>query len=88
MIPGLSNVGEITGGNGLVIGFVPFSTNQAPLANDQNLQTNEDVATVVVLTGSDPDGGPNPLTFRVVSGPANGQLIGTAPSFNRMNVIA
>ncbi len=54
------------------------SANGAPTANPQSVTTDEDVATAITLTGSDPDS--NPLTFAVATGPANGALTGTAPN--------
>lgn len=49
-----------------------------PHVNDQNVTTPEDVQAAITLTGSDPDG--DALTFSIVSNPANGILIGTAPN--------
>ncbi|HEX5220995.1 MAG TPA: Ig-like domain-containing protein [Verrucomicrobiae bacterium] len=48
--------------------------NNPPVANGQNLTTPEDTALPISLTGSDLDG--NPLTYILVSGPANGLLSG------------
>ncbi len=52
--------------------------NDAPVADDQAVATDEDTLVAIILTGSDVDG--NPLTFSVTSGPANGSLGGTAPN--------
>jgi subtilisin family serine protease len=54
------------------------ANNQAPVANAQSVTTNEDTATGITLTGSDPDG--NPLTYAVVTPPAKGVLSGAAPN--------
>ena len=54
------------------------ANNSPPLAGDQAVTTAEDTPVAITLTGSDPDG--DPLTFSVVSGPANGSLSGTAPT--------
>jgi hypothetical protein len=54
------------------------SDNSAPTANGQNVSTYEDVAKVITLTGSDPDG--NSLTYSIETGPSNGTLSGTAPN--------
>ena len=54
------------------------SINDAPVANNLSLQTNEDTAVPVTLTGSDVDGGS--LTFQVAGGPAHGVLSGDAPN--------
>ncbi len=52
--------------------------NDAPTATAQALATNEDTALAITLSGADIDG--NPLTFTVVTLPANGSLSGTAPN--------
>jgi hypothetical protein len=52
------------------------AVNDAPLADNQALTTDEDTATTVTLTGSDVDS--DPLTFSVVTDPAHGTLSGTA----------
>ncbi|MFV2067055.1 MAG: tandem-95 repeat protein, partial [Pirellulales bacterium] len=51
--------------------------NDAPVANNQPVSTNEDAAVAITLTGTDVDG--DPLTYSVVSGPANGNLSGAGP---------
>jgi len=51
--------------------------NDSPLANGISIQTDEDTALDVLLSGSDIDG--DALTFRVVAPPANGTLTGTGP---------
>ena len=51
--------------------------NDAPLADAQTVSTAEDTPLPVTLSGSDPDA--DPLTFEIVSAPANGTLTGTAP---------
>ena len=53
-------------------------TQRVPVANGQQVMTDEDVALPIVLTGSDPDN--DPLTFVIVTPPANGTLTGTAPN--------
>ncbi len=54
------------------------AVNRAPVANSQSVSTDEDTATAITLTGSDPDG--DPLTYGVASSPAHGTLSGTAPN--------
>ena len=49
--------------------------NNAPTADAQGVAATEDSAAAITLTGSDPDS--DPLTFAIVSGPANGTLTGT-----------
>ena len=64
----------ITGGS---LGTLQIFVNHAPVADDQVVGTNEDIAVPITLTGSDDND--DPLTFAVVSGPSNGALSGTAP---------
>jgi len=52
--------------------------NTAPVANSQNVTTNEDNAKNITLTGSDVDG--DALTYSIVSNPNHGLLSGTAPN--------
>ncbi|MDP9193279.1 MAG: Ig-like domain-containing protein [Acidobacteriota bacterium] len=55
--------------------------NTPPVANDATASTNEDNTVTITLSGSDADG--DPLTFTIVSGPANGTLgpiISTGPN--------
>ena len=54
------------------------AVNDAPVANPQILETNEDVAVDIVLTAADIDS--PALSYAVVSQPANGTLSGTAPN--------
>ncbi len=52
--------------------------NDPPVANAKAVTTVQNTPVSFILTGSDSDG--NPLTFRVVTNPANGALSGTAPN--------
>ncbi len=56
----------------------PEIPNTPPVAYDQTVGTDEDTPVATTLTGSDPDG--DPLTFSVVTSPANGALSGTPPN--------
>lgn len=49
-----------------------------PIANSQEVTTNEDVPVAITLTGS--DGDEDPLTFITTSNPVNGVLSGTRPN--------
>ncbi|MBU2634997.1 S8 family serine peptidase [Patescibacteria group bacterium] len=76
---------DATYGWGLVDAFavlnwtvVPPVPNNPPVASNQSVITNEDTAVPITLTATDPDG--DPLTYSVVTPPANGILTGTAPS--------
>ncbi|MEM3119123.1 MAG: Ig-like domain-containing protein, partial [Nitrososphaerales archaeon] len=53
------------------------ASDDAPVANGQNVETNEDNALVITLTGSDVEG--DALTFSIVSGPTNGVLGAITP---------
>ncbi len=52
--------------------------NDAPTATPQSVSTAEDTAVSITLTGTDPES--DPLTFAVVTQPANGTLSGVAPN--------
>lgn len=52
--------------------------NRPPVAQSEALDTAEDTAAAIVLTGVDPNG--DSLAFTVVSPPSHGSLSGTAPS--------
>ncbi len=53
------------------------AVNDTPVATAQSVSTEQDTQLAVTLTGTDADN--DPLTFAVVTGPANGVLSGTAP---------
>ena len=53
------------------------AVNDAPVATAASVSTTEDVAVAIGLRGSDKDA--DPLTYTIVSGPANGTLSGAAP---------
>jgi hypothetical protein len=54
------------------------TTNRAPVAQVRSVFTLMNKSLPVVLAGTDADA--NPLTFRIVSGPTNGVLLGTPPN--------
>ncbi len=74
-------------GPSLPVGVAPLITcNTPPVANDVAASTNEDTTVTITLSGSDADG--NPLTFSIVSGPANGTLgpiVPTGPTTATVN---
>jgi len=49
-----------------------------PVADPQDLTTQEDTPLAITVTGSDPDG--DPLTYGIVSGPSNGTITGFNPA--------
>ncbi len=53
------------------------AVNDAPTANAQNVNTNEDTALGITLTGTDVETTSANLTFNITTGPANGVLSGT-----------
>jgi len=54
------------------------AVNDAPVASDQAVTTDEDTAKAITLSATDVEG--SPLTYAIVSAPAHGTLSGTAPS--------
>lgn len=54
--------------------------NTIPVARDQSVTTAEDTTVALTLAGSDADG--NPLTYAIVTNPANGILTGTPPNLS------
>jgi hypothetical protein len=55
------------------------SSNDAPIANNQNLELNEDSSINGTLLASDLDG--DPLTYSITAQPTHGILTGTLPNF-------
>ena len=56
----------------LLIFLISNAYADPPTADPQTVNTNEDNAVTITLTGSDPVG--HPLTFEIVSGSSNGSL--------------
>jgi hypothetical protein len=52
--------------------------NDAPTANGADVETNEDAAKAITLSGNDVEG--DVLTYFLVSQPQRGTLSGTAPN--------
>ncbi len=61
-----------------LVRYLGDPVNQPPTANNQTVTTNEDTATSITLTATDPDS--DPLTYAVVANPQHGTLIGSAPN--------
>jgi RHS repeat-associated protein len=64
--------------NTALISLNVSAENDAPVASNQTVSTNEDVALSIVLTGSDVDG--DSLNYSITNLPSNGVLSGTAPN--------
>src|SRR5207245_1486226 len=54
------------------------AVNDAPVASDQAVTTDEDTTKAITLSATDIEG--SPLTYAIVAGPAHGTLSGTAPA--------
>ncbi len=62
----------------VTIEVLPANTNEAPIADNQSIATNEGEFLSIVLTANDVDG--DALTYAVTAQPQNGTLNGTAPN--------
>jgi len=60
-----------------VISITVNSINDAPVAFDQGVETDEDIDLNITLTASDVE--LDPLTYNLLDGPTNGTITGTAP---------
>ena len=70
--------GPANGGSTARVTVNVTPVNDAPVANAQNIATNEDTALAITLVATDVDSAS--LTYTIVSGPSNGTLSGTAPN--------
>ncbi|MDD5594914.1 MAG: Ig-like domain-containing protein, partial [Candidatus Omnitrophica bacterium] len=68
----------IWGNLGYSDGIREVSDNHAPVAADQSVTTDEDVAKTITLSATDADG--DNLIYSVVTNPGHGALSGTAPN--------
>ena len=64
--------------NTATVSITITAVNDAPIANNQSVITNEDTAKAITLTAADIEG--SPLTYSVVGSPTHGTLSGTAPN--------
>jgi len=64
--------------NTATVSITVTPVNDAPIANNQSVSVQEDIAKAILLTGSDVDG--NPITFTLVTSPSHGTLTGTIPN--------
>jgi len=63
--------------NTATVSITVTAVNDAPVADSQSVNTAEDIALDITLTGSDVE--LNPLTYSIVTSPAHGTLSGIAP---------
>ena len=68
----------VTDSNVATVNITVTAVNDAPVAQSQSVNTNEDTALAISLVGTDDDG--DGLTYTVVSLPTHGTLSGTAPN--------
>jgi beta propeller repeat protein len=68
---------EFDDSNTATVSILVEPINDAPVAHDQSVNTDEDTDVSITLTASDIES--NPLTYIVVSNPTNGILEGTEP---------
>ncbi|MDD2752225.1 MAG: Ig-like domain-containing protein [Candidatus Omnitrophica bacterium] len=61
-------------------GITEVSNNNAPVASNQSVTTDEDVPAGITLNATDVDG--DNLTYALVTNPSHGALSGTAPNLN------
>jgi hypothetical protein len=66
------------GTDSITVNVTITKTNHAPVADDQAVTVSKNTSKAITLTGSDVDG--DPLTFTLLSQPANGLLSGSAPA--------
>src|SRR5207248_2271593 len=64
--------------NTATVSITVSAVNDAPVASNQAVVTDEDTAKTITLSASDTEG--SPLNYAIVSGPAHGTLSGTAPN--------
>ena len=60
-----------------IVSVAVTRVNQPPVADEQDVVSDEDTPVAITLTATDPDG--DPLTYSVVTGPSHGSLSGTLP---------
>ena len=60
--------------------YLPFGSNDAPVANNQAITVNKNTQQAITLTAIDTNN--DPLTYTVLTQPGHGTLTGTAPNLN------
>ncbi len=61
------------------------NVNDPPVASDQSVTTDEDIAKAITLVATDIDG--DPLTYSIVTPPSHGTLTGTLPNITYLPVL-
>src|SRR5207249_4461331 len=61
-----------------IVSLTITAVDDAPVAADQAVTTDEDTAKAITLNGTDVEG--SPLTYAIVTGPTHGTLSGAAPA--------
>src|SRR5207302_10305590 len=64
--------------NVVTVTITVTAVNDAPVASDQAVTTDEDTAKAITLSATDVEG--SPLTYAIVTAPAHATLSGTAPT--------
>ena len=54
--------------------LITIITTELPTADDKSVETQEDTAVTITLSGNDPDGDNNAITYQIVSQPSNGNI--------------
>src|SRR5439155_19869816 len=72
-----ANDGELDS-NVATVSITVNAVNDAPVASNQAVVTDEDTAKAITLSANDVEG--SPLTYAIVTAPAHGTLSGTAPN--------
>lgn len=73
-----ANDGAADSSNIATVSITVTADNDAPVATAQSINTNEDTAKVIIMSGTDVDG--DELSYAVVVSPAKGTLDGTPPN--------
>ena len=71
---------SVTNSAPIIVSITITSVNDAPVASDDTLQTNEDAEVDIQLASSDAEN--DPLTYSIVTSPAHGELSGTPPQLS------
>ena len=76
----VANDGATDGNQATVSITVSSATNQAPVANSQNISVVFNTPKAITLTATDPDNGPQSLSYSIITQPSHGALTGSGAS--------